>query len=1025
MSHKFAKMRKCAIVLSFIFGTFAVLGGAVAFGRSASSPSPSEFSKDKLNQEQVDPAINAPVTEIDVTADVAEPPVVEPVSALAPTLPLVSTPAPTPTPQPVNAPEQDAGVQGPGADGDTAVSVGDALEVFSGRVTTLVPEGSDIASVRVLEGPPEGTLTVNPDNTLALVLSDTAYTGALNLSYEVTYADGSTQTVAPNVTAVTDPIAGGWGQGDFYMLETDASDNLIVEHGDNHRDVYVSGDGDALTRQDIANIEGIPVENITGRWLSNNPQYGDSPETALADDAGGRLWKTLSQDSQNDPASHWLHLEKGYEYDMQGLLHTGMNGESELHPLHITAYGSGEKPVMTSKFNVIAEGAENVVISDIAFVKGGALNPSKNVIFENVTSTGTGEFIFLRSEGVTIRNSEIYDIHKELPLLSSGWDENKDRISGLYAGRDSNSILIENTLFDHNGWAEGYYGLETDSPQAPSIYNHNVYLASSVDDVTFRDNITMRGSSFGAQFRGGAVVENNVFLDNNAAVYVAGGISSDRSAYKGNYSIYNGNVITSAAHRPYGELKGQIAGGVGDYAPMTTLVDNIVAHMADPNNPEEQDDKKGTNFALKSEEAYYNDTIVYNWTGSLEEPDKWDENIEGLDQSVLDQTTIQIYAAQLLGDPDATIDDLAQYLRASGKEAFDGTSDAELITDFFRTGFGLEVEDRVTSETLRFVPNDLGDGIRWDNSMNWSTDDLPGTVADDSVDLAGNTVIYSGTTTIKDLDFGDGGELRVSQGRLNVTGDIESDGSGGKISISKAGQFWTNGYSDDDALDIHVTGGRFANTGAMDGQVDLSVSGGQAILGAEEARYDVASDSHLEIIGDDAKVGFEGKTGDTAVLRFDEGAVLRFEAQDGGLGTIEEFRSGANGDAANNVASGAHFGNATLELDLTGLGPKGGDYTLLSLDEMIGTFSEINVEGLSDNRDARLVFDYEKDEVILRTSDENTGSGQFRYNAIGDQNDAQLAADLWAALTEGQPTLSDDVAPSTVSVDGEEVQDFL
>jgi hypothetical protein len=939
---------------------------------------------------------------------------------------IVSEPvAPAP---PVEDPEQGAGAQGPGAGEDTGVNVADGLEVFSGRVTTLVPEGNDIAAVRVLQGPQEGTLTVNPDNTLALVLSDTDYTGSLDISYEVTFADGRTDVVAPQVEAVADPILGGWGQGDFYMLETDSRGNLVVEHGDNHRDVYVSGDSDALTRQDIADIEGMDVERITGNWLRNNPQYGDSPETALAEDAGDSLWRAIGAKSSQDPASHWLHLEKGYEYEMDNILRSGIRGESELHPMHITAYGSGDKPVITNSFAAVAEGIENLVISDITFVQGGTFFPSKNIIMENVTATGKNELSILQTEGFTLRNSEIYDIHNEAPSDPDTWREGPDRISGIYMGRNTTGVLVENTLFDRNGWEEGYYGLDPDSPQAPSIFNHNVYIAASVDDLTFRDNISMRGASFGAQFRGGAVIENNVFLDNNSAVYVGGGISSDGSVYKGNYSIYDGNVITSGAHREYGESNGHLAGGIGDYAPMTTLLDNIVTHMSDPNNPQEQAEKGATNFALNSKDpdyAYYNDTIVYNWTGSQEAQDKWDANIDGLDPDVLDQTTIQIYAAQLLGDPNATIDDLALALRASAEAEFDGVSDAELITEFFQAGFGLGVEGRVTSETLRFVPDDLGDGMRWDNSMNWTTGDLPGTVAGDSVDLGGNTVIYGGTTRIDDLDFGDAGALRISHGRLDVTGDIETEGAGGRIDISKAGQFWTDGYADVDVLDINVAGGRFANTGAMDGRVDLSISDGQALLATDGARYDVGQGSRLEILGDDARIGFEGQAGDTAVLRFEAGGVLRFEARDGGIGTIEEFRSGANGSAENDVASGVNFGEGRLELDVADLGPEGGDYTLLSLDEMVGAFSEIDLQGLSDDRDAKLVFDYETDEVVLTMSEAGSGSGDFLYETRGTQSNAQAAQELWAALTEDQPVLSDDVMPDTVQVDDEQVYDFV
>ena len=53
-----------------------------------------------------------------------------------------------------------------------------------------------------------------------------------------------------------------------------------------------------------------------------------------------------------------------------------------------------------------------------------------------------------------------------------------------------------------------------------SIFEHDTR------DVTVRDNIIMRGASFGAQVRGGGFIEDNVFLDNNAGVNFLGGRQS-------------------------------------------------------------------------------------------------------------------------------------------------------------------------------------------------------------------------------------------------------------------------------------------------------------------------------------------------------------------------------------------------------------------------------------------------------------------------------------------------------------------
>ncbi|MGI1662084.1 right-handed parallel beta-helix repeat-containing protein [Palleronia sp. KMU-117] len=946
-----------------------------------------------------------------------------------PTPPVTTSPDPTPPPPEGNpdnvvAPTQPggAGSGSSGGQGNEVVVSEVASDVLSGRVTTLRPSGDDIASVRVLEGPAAGNVTVNPDQSLALVLTGTDYTGDLAFQYEITRTDGTVETVRADLNVLQGPVQGGWGLGDFYMLETDENGELIVEWGDNHRDVYVSGSDDALTLSDIAALEGLSVDKITGAWLAANPEYGASEGMALAEDAANSLWRTLAEASAKEPASHWLRLEAGYEYKISGILRAGITGESELHPIHITSYGEGEKPILTETVTAIKEGATNVVFSNIELGAGASFNPSSNILMENITSRGE-EIAVMRSEGFTIRNSEIFDVVREESVRDGSWEASPNRISGIFSS-ETKGILIENTLWDHNSWVEGYDpGMSLDGPQPPSIYSHNIYMQSNTLDVTFRDSITMRAASFGAQFRGGAYIEDNVFLDNNAAVYVSGGKEID-GVKIGNYSLYADNVVTSAGFNVYGGPNGQLTGGMGDYAPLTTWVDNIVAHLANPDDPNELAEKTRSEDAVKGgTEAYYNDTIVYNWRGSNRDPGFQDANTDGLNANVLDLTTIQRFTAQLLDKPNASISDLADYLRASAQGAFDGVSDAEMIIEFFQAGFGLTPDVRLEEDTLRFVPNDLADGVRWDNRLNWSTQDLPGTFAGDSVDLAGNWVMYGGTTKIQDFDFGDGGRLTANHGRLDVRGDILAEGKGGQFVIAESGQIWINGYDGDALLDVDLNGGRFANKGAIDGRMDLRITNGQALLATDGARFDLENGSMIEIVGGTAKVGFEGVAGDTAVLRLEQGGILSFDAEGGKLGTISEFRSGANFDQAVNVSSGINLGEGTLRLDLSGLAAEAGDHTLISVDELIGAFSGIDVTGLSAARDARLVFDYGRDQVILRVGQEGAGTGQFNLSVLGDQMDAQANAELWAALTEGQPVLGDQM-PDEVTLDDEVLADI-
>ena len=913
----------------------------------------------------------------------------------------------------------------------TPVDVSSNFSVSGGRVTTLqVNNHENVDSIRILNDPSHGNLTVNPDNTLALVLShEPDFSGRINFNYEVTYANGSTQVHGSQVNVQTATQQAGWGEGRFYMLEEDENGDVIVEHGDNHRAVHISGSGDALSLRDIAALEGLNTNQITQEWLISHSEYGSNPDMALDSEAGMRLWYGITGEG-TEPSSNWLLFERGYEYDDLGrVIDRGTVGEDPMHPIHITSYGDGAKPVLNSFVYLIQESNENIVFSDLAITEGFGALSGNNLMFDNVdisnpTNNDMPMGINVRGvDGFTLHNSSITDVWRTIPDNPSEDTWTNHMSSGLHVSSNS-GVLVEGTLFDHNGWAPDYeYDGSTDGGLPPTMFNHNLYIQDIVTDFTLRDNIIMQGASYGAKVRPGGFVEDNVLLDNNNAATILGGLPSDTDGIRtGNFSLVTDNVITSAAHREtsVGNV-GAVARGVDIAGMDTTLIDNIIAHLADPDNPDEILAKTNAQRVLYHgrDDPYYDDTIIYNWAGS--EYSQPDQNAAGLNTNVLDNTTIQNFTQQLLGDPNANISDLAGYLRAQADGSLDHYVDADLIIDFFQTGFGLDVEDRLTSEELRFVPNALGDGIRWDNRLNWTTEDLPGTINGDSVDLGGNWVNYGGmTSTIDDLDLGDGGRLNVTSGRLNVEGRTETGEDGGTLNVSNVGQIWMDGYRDADELTLNISGGRFANTGDMDGNTQTTVTDGQAILATDGANYDIGAGSRLHIDGSEGRVGFDGEDGDTAVMRLSEDGTLRFSADRDGFAGIEEFRSGAFGDSPD-VASGANLGLGALELDLAGLSGSTGSFRLMSVDEMIGEFSDIRVIGLAGNRNAELVVDYETDTLMLNVT--GGGRGRFATSQIGDETDMDHAdsSDILAALTAGQGTYSDDL-PTEVEVNGEDTE---
>ena len=891
--------------------------------------------------------------------------------------------------------EPDYSDEGPQTGALVQESLTGRTKVDGGRVSTIALADSDeIVSLRIVEQPHQGHVSANPDNTLALVLSDSDYQGGISLGYEATYADGRVITEKLDLQVQEPRQDAGWGQAEHYMLAEDASGDLVVETGAFHRKVFATAGDHGLTRADIAEREGLKVSEIDGKWLAEHPDYGGSEGMALSEDAAMALWERLTWENKDTPHSNWLLLERGYTYDTIEISLRDHGGESALHPVHFTAWGAGERPILTTEVTGFRDVGSHQVLSDLSLHGGVRLLDGDGVIFHNVEVTDETVNIQNMSR-VTFHDSMIHNVTQDRPN-GADWHAFDDRESGLFV-HNSSGLLLEGNYFHHNAWADDY--AEKNGGQPPSMFSHNIYINYNVEDVTVTDNIISQGASYGAMFRGGVWAAENAFIDNNAGVTFLGGDYRGAGPV-GNYTYFADNVITSAGHKEADQI-GALAWGIYDGGQQTTLLDNVVAHLANPNNAQEIARKDGAFLAVQSDHAAaYDDTIVYNWHPAevAQESGTFDRNVEGLDQARLDMVTIQRFAAETLGDMNASIDDLLDYILALPEEAFDTVS-AEDIVAFFQNGFALS-SSSAGIETHRFVPNDLGEGQRWHSPINWHSDTVP--EDGDNVMLGGNAVIFGGQSAVTALDFGASGSLDVQYGKLTVRDSLLS-GEAGALSVSGSGQFWTEGLTEGSRLAIDVEGGRFANTGYVDGDTVLHATGGDTLLGVDRAVYTLSAESSLRLDGSDLRVGFDGMKNGVSVLALEEESTLSFIADAAGLATIEEFRSGAFDDGAR-VRSGVSL-DGTLQLDLTQLGGTPGVHTLIDVDAMRGLFEDIEIYGLSRKMDALVRFDYALDTVSLHLS---RGTGSLGVDVIGDPQDGlgeSLA--LWSDLSERDANLDD------------------
>jgi len=733
-----------------------------------------------------------------------------------------------------------------------------------------------------------------------------------------------------------------WGVGDHYKLATDADGWSIVEPGKTHRKIYLS----------------------TSEGSDSNS--GFSPDAPVA--SWNRARNLLREGS-----SDWVLLKRGDTFG--GVrFRDEFRGESPLHPMMVGSYGSGPRPVMNGGLKLWSQGHQNLVIRDLDIRESSehALdflgNDMANVLVENVSIKGAES----RFQGdglgedarnmnrITLRRSSIANVHREQSRTpEQGWfnDPNniggfddaalQSRISGLFAN-NVGGLLIEESVFDHNGWEDGY---STTDPfgeyQPPNMFSHNLYLSTKNRDLTLRWNINSRGASQGLRDGSGQFNVGNVWLANNIAGY------SGEDDGDGNFTTFMDNVVVHPADKFAPAIGGAGWGWSMKDVNGSEAIDNIFAHA-----------DVARNSGLHSTAGVLVENYIrYNW-GSY-----GDLNPTGAPFPDPNRTVMAYDAA--FGSGQGTIDDFLAAALQQEQGDWQQAYTARALVRYFQEGFGIDRDQRLLPTTVTFTAGG-GDQIRWDNRRNWSTDDLP--INGDVVNLDGHHVNYAGTRVVDGLLLGDGGVLDVRQGLLAIDAPVGvwAGPSGGTINIDRAGQVLWSQYRYDNPLTVNVDGGRFRNLGVMDGRLTLDARGGEVGLAGgfngDASRFQVGDGSTLRVIGRDADVGFYGDQG-AGKLALTAGATLAFVFNNQGVSPIADlWHAGEIHTTLDLDADGAR--DATIELDLTNLNLSDGwhNFLLADVDHYRGALGDLQVHGIGQNgiTGVRLFLDSIADEIRAR-----------------------------------------------------------
>ncbi|MCX5662981.1 MAG: right-handed parallel beta-helix repeat-containing protein [Planctomycetota bacterium] len=264
---------------------------------------------------------------------------------------------------------------------------------------------------------------------------------------------------------------------------------------------------------------------------------GDDSQDGLAERRPVRSLKrglSLLRDGRGD----WLLLRRGDIWADQSFDDWELSGKSADEPLVLGAYGEGDRPTLLTgrgcgfrkiaprpvrhvalvglRFHAHTRDPDHPLYSGPAGETGIRwLGPGEDLLIEDCLVQGYASNITI--EGGDNGKAPLHDFRLRRSMIIDAYS-NTSHSQGLYASM-VDGILVEECLFDHNGWNDRV-------PEAGAThFNHHVYLDNEnvSDRIEVRGNIFARASSHAVQARRGGVVRDNLVVRCPLGILLGGG----------------------------------------------------------------------------------------------------------------------------------------------------------------------------------------------------------------------------------------------------------------------------------------------------------------------------------------------------------------------------------------------------------------------------------------------------------------------------------------------------------------------
>jgi hypothetical protein len=400
----------------------------------------------------------------------------------------------------------------------------------------------------------------------------------------------------------------------------------------------------------------------------------------------------------------WLLLRKGDIWTNEIFSGCLRSGQSSTQPALISSYGTGARPLIKVRHNQGAAIETNL--------GGGCVGTGNNIAIVGLEFYAYDRDPSNAAYSVSNTLTDVYGMHWLNPFtylliedvkmsffslnLSAEGTQNGSKSSNLIIRRSiftdaysasghsqgvfidgTNSVLVEDSFFDHNGWNASVPGATA------TIFNHNIYMQTTCGPSIVRNSIFANGSATGLQQRGGGTIYDNFFVRNPTAFY-ADAVPSTMT-----YNVVTeGNDIGSGnLQRGMGILLNDGNGPTGTNN--SVIQNNIVANTASGNS----------GFALqlcsvndpcRLKGVNMTNNIVYNWgggivlsnaTGNTTSPNE--VNQSGYPSP---SRSVGSYFGTLGGTP--TLNAFLAAARTQSKDSWNTNLTAHSVNTYIRAGFG-------------------------------------------------------------------------------------------------------------------------------------------------------------------------------------------------------------------------------------------------------------------------------------------------------------------------------------------------